>query len=246
MEHHKFAKSAKSDQSGRLIVSSEFETAHRLYLQLHTEARYGERRGRLERGHQYAEKLFLQNVWWPLFGNFDHLHPEYEIHDWNRRSQFLDFAFLSENGARIGIECDGFQSHIKDMDREKFSYALNRDSFLTGMGWKMLHFSFDDIQKRPEVCRMLLQLSLSPFIMGASNRSIRDELSPEAKDVLRTAWRLGRAIRPKNLRDKYGFSHRKSSGLLQSLADMRLLHAVSGGTYVCKYETVGEFPEALL
>lgn len=179
-------------------------------------------------------------------GNFDHLHPEYEIHDWNRRSQFLDFAFLPQNGGRIGIECDGFQSHIKDMDREKFSHALNRDSFLTGMGWKMLHFSFDDIQKRPEVCRMLLQLSLGPMMIDASNHVTRSKLSPEEKEVLRTAWRLGRSIRPKDVRDKYGFSHRKCSSLLQSLVEKHLLRAITVGTYRCKYETIGDFPELLL
>ncbi|OBZ10994.1 hypothetical protein A7975_18590 [Bacillus sp. FJAT-26390] len=68
--------------------------------------------------------FLLQNVCWPVFGTFRNLHPEYEIYDWNRKSQFLDFAFLPEFG-RFGLECDDFQSHIKDMDREKHSYASN-------------------------------------------------------------------------------------------------------------------------
>lgn len=72
----------------------DFEQAHRAWIDGHLASRTGERKGRLLRGHLYAEKLLLQNVWWPLFGNFDHLHPEYEIYDWNRKSQFLDFAFL--------------------------------------------------------------------------------------------------------------------------------------------------------
>ena len=110
-----------------------FEQAHQSFIETHHARRSGERKGRLIRGHNYAEKLLLQQVWWPLFGNFDNLHPEYEIYDWNRKSQFLDFAFLTPFG-RFGIECDGYQSHIKDMDREKFSYALNRDTFLTGNG----------------------------------------------------------------------------------------------------------------
>ena len=63
----------------------EFEKAHQLLLEQHLSVRAGERRGRLIRGHQYAEKLLLQNIWWPLFGNLDHLHPEYEVYDWNRK-----------------------------------------------------------------------------------------------------------------------------------------------------------------
>jgi ABC-type transport system involved in Fe-S cluster assembly fused permease/ATPase subunit len=36
----------------------EFEQAHATFIQYHLERRSGERRGRLERGHQAAEKLF--------------------------------------------------------------------------------------------------------------------------------------------------------------------------------------------
>lgn len=64
-----------------------------------------------------------------FFGNLDHLHPEYEVYDWNRKSQFLDFAYLPAFG-RFGNECDGYQSHIKDMDREGFNYSLNRETRL--------------------------------------------------------------------------------------------------------------------
>ncbi|MFD1907344.1 hypothetical protein ACFSQ7_30420 [Paenibacillus rhizoplanae] len=85
------------------------------------------------------------------------------------------------------------------MDREKFSYALNRDTFLTGMGWKLLHFSFDDIQQRPEVCRMLLQLALAPYL--ARNRAGGERLLSKEKEVLRLAWQLGRPLRPKDVTD---------------------------------------------
>ncbi len=87
---------------------SHFEDMHAAFIKDHLANRNGERKGRLQRGHQYAEKLLLRHVWWPLFGNFDHLHPEYEIYDWNRKSQFLDFAFITPFG-RFGIECDGFR-----------------------------------------------------------------------------------------------------------------------------------------
>ncbi|MNO47120.1 hypothetical protein D3C76_374260 [compost metagenome] len=211
----------------------EFEQAHLMFMDLHTNERVGECRGRLLRGHNYAEKLFLQNVWWPLFESLDHLHPEYEIYDWNRKSQFLDFAFLPASGIRFGIECDGFQSHIRDMDREKFSYALNRDTFLTGMGWRMLHFSFDDIQQRPEVCRMLLQLALAPYL--AKKAVVKDILSPE-KEVLRLAWQLGQPIRPKDVSGHFQINFRTARKLLQSLSAKGLLEPIAGGRGVRYYE----------
>ena len=42
---------------------------------------------------------------------------------------FLTLPLLRQFFGRFGIECDGFQSHVKDMDREKFNYSLNRDNF---------------------------------------------------------------------------------------------------------------------
>ncbi len=211
----------------------EFEEAHGLWLSRHSAGRSGERRGRLLRGHNFAEKLFVQNVWWPLFESLEHLHPEYEIYDWNRKSQFLDFAFLPSNAPQIGIECDGFQSHIKDMDREKFSYALNRDNFLTGMGWRMLHFSFDDIQQRPEVCRMLLQLVLAPYL---AKKPAATDILPAEKEVLRLAWRLARPLRPKDVIDQFGLNFRTVRKVLRTLSEKGLLMPVEGGRGVRHYE----------
>ncbi|KGE16673.1 hypothetical protein [Paenibacillus wynnii] len=211
----------------------EFEEAHRLFIAHHEDQRAGERKGRLLRGHNYAEKQLLQNVWWPLFGTLEHLHPEYEIYDWNRKSQFLDFAYLPQNGGRFGIECDGFQSHIKDMDREKFSYAVNRETFLTGMGWKMIHFSFDDVQQRPEVCRMLLQLVLAPFLARQSN--VSDILSEE-KEVLSFAWSLGRPLRPKDVTTHFQINFRTAYRILSTLCEKGLLKPVKKGERIRYYE----------
>ncbi|WP_337104152.1 hypothetical protein [Paenibacillus sp. YIM B09110] len=209
-----------------------FEKAHQAFVDGHLASRGGERKGGLERGHGYAEKLFLQNVWWPLFGSFEHLHPEYEVYDWNRKSQFLDFAFLPGLG-RFGLECDGFQSHVKDMDRQSFSYSLNRDSFLTGMGWRMLHFSFDDIKERPEVCRMLLQLAVSKSVM------LGDYTKPAViaeKEVLRLAWHLGRSIRPIDVTKEMDVDFRTARKWLQALVAKGWLRPISSGRGVLYYE----------
>jgi DNA-binding CsgD family transcriptional regulator len=210
-----------------------FELAHTAFIEEHLARRAGERKGRLLRGHNFAEKLFLKQVWWPLFASLDNLHPEYEIYDWNRKSQFLDFAYLTPPG-RFGIECDGFQSHIKEMDREKFSYALNRDTFLTGMGWRMIHFSFDDIQNRPEVCQMLLQLVISPHLIRPTSAT---SLTPVEKEVLRLAINLSRPIRPKDIINGFKVNFRTARNLLISLVEKGVLHKKpADGAYARYYE----------
>lgn len=222
----------------------DFNQAHRAFMEKHLAERTGERRGRLQRGHQYAEKLLLENVWWPLFGTLEHLHPEYEVYDWNRKSQFLDFAFLPPYG-RFGIECDGFQSHVKDMDREKFNYALNRDTFLTGMGWKMLHFSFDDIQYRPEVCRMLLNLAVGPYLLRNPSGSSAGSASPVEKEVLRLAWHLGGSVRPRDVAEHESVSFRTARNRLNRLVDKGWLRPVASSAYICRYELTDRSAEGL-
>lgn len=221
---------------------SEFEQCYSEFLEHHKQHRSGERMGRLIRGHGFAEKLLLQNVWWPLFGTFRNLHPEYEIYDWNRKSQFLDFAFLPEYG-RFGLECDGFQSHIKDMDREKHSYAVNRENFLTGMGWRMFHFTFDDVQRRPEICRMLLQLALAPHLIRIESQP---QINLKDREVLHLAWALGRKIRPKDVRDHLQINFRTARTRLQSLVEKRLLKPIINGKDIRCYELVESSLEKLL
>ncbi|WP_339279701.1 hypothetical protein [Paenibacillus sp. FSL H3-0329] len=220
----------------------EFEEAHGLFIDQHMKSRTGEKRGRLVRGNNFAEKLFLQNVWWPMFESLDDLHPEYEVYDWNRKSQFLDFAFLPQTGSSFGIECDGYQSHVKDMDREKFNYSVNRDTFLTGMGWRMIHFSFDDIQQRPEVCRMLLQLVLAPYL---ARNSVSVAILSEEKEVLRFAWRLGRPVRPKDVATHFCINFRTARRLLQSLSEKGLLKPVNQGERIRYYEVKALRPDQM-
>ncbi|TCZ77031.1 hypothetical protein E0485_11205 [Paenibacillus albiflavus] len=209
-----------------------FEAAHCALIEDHLSRRSGERKGRLERGHAHAERLLLHNVWWPLFGSFEQLHPEYEVYDWNRKSVFLDFAFLPSFG-RIGIECDGYQSHVRDLDREGFSYSLKRDAFLTGLGWKMIHFSYDDVKERPEVCRMLLQMVIGPHLMQ------EHKLTPARvieKEVLRLAWQLGKPIRPIDVSSAMDVNHRTACKWLRSLVDKGWLRPIPTARGVLYYE----------
>ncbi|NOU73658.1 hypothetical protein GC098_19910 [Paenibacillus sp. LMG 31458] len=101
-----------------------FEQAHQSFIENHHARRTGERKGRLLRGHNYAEKLLLQQVWWPLFGNFDNLHPEYEIYDWNRKSQYKDIILHSDvnfRTARKWLYCLVEKGILRSITRGKYT-----------------------------------------------------------------------------------------------------------------------------
>ncbi|WP_410770389.1 hypothetical protein [Fontibacillus sp. BL9] len=204
----------------------EFGEAHGMWIQRHLANRSGERRGRLERGHAHAEKLFLRNVWWPLRGNLEHLHPEYEVSDWRGRPYFADFAWLP-GYVKLMIEIKGYASHARDMDRQKFSNELNRETFLYAMGCNVISFAYDDVEQQPELCITLLRLAMSRYQaeLAPSSRAIFAE-----KELIRLAVQMGGQIRPKDAELHFGVDHRTAVQMLRKLCDKGWLLPSSRGT----------------
>jgi very-short-patch-repair endonuclease len=129
-----------------------FEEAHAVFILHHVERRTGERKGRLVRGHNEAERLFCRNVWWPVRGSFDDLHPEYEVRDWRGMSYFCDFVWLT-HPVKLVIEIKGFGPHVRDMDRQKYCIELNRETFLTAMGYQVISFAMTTCPSVPRFAR---------------------------------------------------------------------------------------------
>ncbi|WP_342671695.1 hypothetical protein [Paenibacillus glacialis] len=123
-----------------------FEEAHTLFIQEHLSNRTGERHRRLDSGHGHAESLFLRNIWWPIQGHFQDLHPEYEVLDWRGRFYFADLAWLP-GYAKLIFEIKGFATHVRDMDRHKYCNELNRETFLYAMGYHVISFAYDDVEQ---------------------------------------------------------------------------------------------------
>lgn len=148
-----------------------FEEAHTEFIQYHLQRRSGERRDRLARGHLEAEKLFCRNIWWPMHENFIDLHPEFEVLDWRGLSYFCDFAWLTRH-VKLIIEIKGFGPHVRDMDRRKYCNELNRETFLSALGYQVISFAYADVAYRPELCITLLRMILSRHQPDSSSVSL--------------------------------------------------------------------------
>lgn len=202
-----------------------FEQAHTVFLQHHLKLRKGERRGRLERGHLYAETMFLKRVWWPIQGNLDHLHPEYEVRDWRGRSYFGDFAFLPAC-LKLIIEIKGYNPHVKDMDRQGYCNELNRELYLQASGFRVISFAYDDVMERPDTCIFLLRMLLGRF--KPSEKSI--DLSLLAKrEIILLSQTKSPGIRPIDVEKHLSMNHRQAVNLLQSLVSDGILETIKTG-----------------
>lgn len=211
-----------------------FEEAHAAFIKHHLDRRKGERRGRLERGHREAEKLFCQNIWWPLRGNFDDLHPEFEVLDWRGQSFFCDFAWITLP-VKLIIEIKGFGPHVRDMDRQKYCYELNRESFLTAMGYQVISFPYDDVAHRPELSLALLRMVISRFHADPAPVNLKKVAE---REIIRLAFRLARPLRPVDVETHLSMNHRTAVQALQKLCRDGWFAPVSGseGKHVVRYE----------
>lgn len=221
-----------------------FEEAHNAFVQHHLQRRKGERKRRLEVGHAHAEILFCRNVWWALFGHFHDLHPEYEVRDWRGRSYFADFAWLKPF-VRLIIEIKGYQTHVLDMDRHKFSNECNREAYLTGIGFEVISFTYDDVKHRPDVCINLLRIIMSKYQHAPGPVSQPQIIE---KEVIRlTAARSGK-IRTKDVCEHFQVDFRTARKWLSALADKGWLRPVYSGQRirVVYYELSGNVLDYLI
>ena len=74
---------------------SHFEDMHAAFIKYHLANRNGERKGRLQGRPSVCREAAASACMVAVIRQLHHLHPKYEIYDWNRKSQFLDFAFIN-------------------------------------------------------------------------------------------------------------------------------------------------------
>lgn len=148
-----------------------YDQAYQRWLQKHIRAAKGERKQKLMQGLTHAEILFVRQ-WWEAFGNFDHLHPQFEVRDFKDGVRFIDFAYIHA-GVRLCIEIDPFGTHARNVTRWEYDDGLDRHNDLVLDEWRVLRFSLDQLKEKPRKCQQKLQQCLGKW--GA----VRDSSLPQ-------------------------------------------------------------------
>lgn len=211
-----------------------FKAMHEQWLTSHLKRRTGERRSRLQRGHGHGERLFLERVWWPLFGHFDHLHPEYEVADWRGQPYFVDFAWI-RGQCRFAFEIKGYGPHVQNADRTRYRRELNRETFLQTLGFRVVSIPYDDLEESPEIARFLVRTLMAPFMSAGG----AGDCSPVEREVLRFAMLEGE-VRPVDLVREFAMNKRTAVKILQQLCDKGKLRPIvrGAGIRIMRYEWV--------
>ncbi|MFP7300470.1 DUF559 domain-containing protein [Neobacillus niacini] len=208
-----------------------FEDEYQTFLNAHLQVRTGERLRRLQEGHNQAEKLFLQQVWWPVFSHFKNLHPEYEVDDFKDGKRYLDFAYIRP-AIRLCLEVDGYGPHLKNISRWQFSDNLERQNQLVIDGWTVIRFSFDQVKENPRRCQQIVQQVIGRWLGDELDQT---SLSYLEKEVLRLAIRKGEAISPVEIAMYLKLSDKTVKKVLTQLVCEKLLMPASGVKRVRSY-----------
>lgn len=236
------ARIGQHSTKGEVLVG--FHRAYENLLATNRKGSSAERLRRLQSGLGFAELTFLKNVWWPLIGNFEFLHPEYEVPDYSEKSRFIDFACLRP-GIKLAIEIDGFSSHVKNVDRWQFAYRLHRQNVLTVDGWDILRFPFDDVANRPRQCQRTIQQYMGlRFATESPGKNESPRVTAIDREIVRLARTLSGTLSPGDVARHLGTSRHTVYRHLQRLVERGWLQPASGTKRIRTYaltEAMHEF-----
>lgn len=214
---------------------SSFDTAYEAWLNRHRATASGERLRRLKKGHGYGEKLLLQTGWWPTFGNFDHLVPEFEFVDEEGNYYYMDLGYVRLPKPTC-LESDGFGIHARDAGRDTFSRGLERRNTIVLSDWHILRFSIDKLKEDPGYSQRTLRKMLESWYGEDSMRM--KGLNVYERETYRLATRSIIPIQPADVRDCLGKSDRFARDLLHGMVAKGILESASGVSRVTSYRLV--------
>ncbi|WP_020619602.1 hypothetical protein [Paenibacillus daejeonensis] len=211
-----------------------FEAAYQAWLQKHIRSCTGERRNRLERGHGHGERMFLMRIWYALVGNFDFLHPEYEVRDWRGNPYYLDLVWICGT-LKLVIEIKGYGPHVQRTDRIRYRRELNREIYLQVMGYRIIAVPYDELEENPEMILGFFRALLSPLMTLADKK---EDYTLIEREILRLAARWDGPLRPIDVVNEAKVCRRTAVKYLKLLCDKgRLQPHLSAGEAirVCSY-----------
>lgn len=177
----------------------------------------------LQKGLGHGTVEFLRSVWFPAIGNFNDLHPEWEVRDFSNGYRYLDLAYMP-GGARGGIEIQGYGPHARDLDVRRFKDLCRRHCLLALDGWTFLPIAYPSIVEEPKQCQQLILSFVGRFVAS----DVPASLSWLEAETVRFARRLLRPITPLELANHLRVSDRHTRRLLHKLVELQILDIASG------------------
>ncbi len=204
------------------MLDVEFETEYERFLEKQRRSATGRRLEMLQRD-MTGEKKLLKEVIWPVLRSFEGILLEYELISTTGVKIYVDVFYLP-----LGIifEVEGFVVHAEKITRERFTFERMRVRTMVMYGYKFVPFSWDELDKQPEVCRRAVYELIGRFSspVGLAHK----ELSMPEREVLRYALVLNRPLRPSDASYCLQLGPEATRLVLRKLMNKKLLKSLGG------------------
>lgn len=197
------------------------EAYHKFWLEQCRQAS-GQRLERLQKDLT-GEKKLLKEVVWPVLKSFDNLTLEYEIMSISGVKIFID---VYEHPHSIGFESEGFVVHAENITRDRFMFERMRMRSMAMYGIKYVPFTWDELDKRAEVCRRTVFELLGRF---NTTSTAYTKLSVFEREILRYALKLNRPMRMSDACYCLQLGKDSARSVLRKLLDKKLIKPVGKG-----------------
>ncbi len=173
--------------------------------------------------HGAGEKKLLE-ILFSIFKSFDNFILEYEIVTSTGVRNYID-AFYVPLG--IAFEAEGFVVHAEKITRDRFDSERNKVRSAAIKRYIYFPFTWDDMDKRPDLCRRAVYELLGQYAMdGGSNDS---ELTIYEREIIRRGLQHKDTLSFSNMCVILNSSARFTRSVIQRMVEKRILRPTKPG-----------------
>lgn len=168
--------------------------------------------------HGEGERKLVEDILLPVLKSTKGIILEKEMVTLSGVKAYIDAYY---EPLRFGFEGEGFVSHAENITRPRFDFEKQKIRSMAAFGIPYVPFTWDDMDKRPDMCRKTLYEMLGRYSGGFTD-SYR-EVSLYEREVIRYGLRLGRPIRMKDVCECLQSGQDFCRSILLKMIDKKLL-----------------------
>jgi len=144
-----------------------------------------------------GERKLMVDVVWPVRKTFKGIVLEKEVVTLTGVLAYID---VFDENFRLGLEAEGFVVHAQNATRSRFDFERNKVRSMVAQGIHYLPFSYDEMDKRPDVCRRALYEIYGRY---GSYAGVGEQAKPNLyeREIIRYALWLNRPFGMKDVED---------------------------------------------
>ncbi|RED60437.1 hypothetical protein [Cohnella lupini] len=166
-----------------------------------------------------GERKLLVDIIWPVRKSYKGITLEKEMITLSGVKAYVDAV---DENFRFGLEAEGYVPHAETITRPRFDFEKVRVRSMVALDIKYIPFTYDEMAKKPDMCRRALYELYGRHAGNASSASYQQATIYE-REVIRYALWLARSFRMDDVKTCLGKGTEFCREVLRSLIRRNLI-----------------------